>query len=147
MLTKVWERLYIGSLKDAERLNADNPASITTVVSLCPEEPLSKAQGITYLKISIADAQPIPPAQFEEITKTITEQVRRGAVLLVCAAGMSRSPIMAAAWMHRSGNLDFEAAMQNIGGLRPMIDPSPILLRSVRESLIRWGKDQECDSL
>ncbi len=30
---------------------------------------------------------------------------------------MSRSLIMAAAWMHRSRNLDFEAAMQHIGGL------------------------------
>jgi hypothetical protein len=56
---------------------------------------------------------------------------------------MSRSPIMAAAWMHRSGNLDFEAAMRHIGGLRPMIDPSPILLRSVRGNLSRRGRHQE----
>jgi hypothetical protein len=56
LITKVWERLYIGGLKDAERLNADNQASITTVVSLCPEV-LPKAEGITYVKIPIADAQ------------------------------------------------------------------------------------------
>jgi protein-tyrosine phosphatase len=66
--------------------------------------------------IPIADAQPIPPAQFEEIIKTLAEEIRRGAVLLVCAAGMSRSPIMAAAWMHRNGNLNFEAAMRQYGG-------------------------------
>jgi atypical dual specificity phosphatase len=120
VITKIWEHLYVGSLKDAERLNADNPANITTVVSLCPEL-LPKADGITYVRIPIVDAQPISPTQFEEIMKTLAEQVNRGTVLLVCAAGMSRSPIMAAAWMHCSGNLNFEAAMQHIGVLRPTI--------------------------
>ena len=85
--------------------------------------------------ISLADAQPIPPAQFEEIMKALSEQISRGTVLLVCAAGMSRSPIMAAAWMHCSGNLDFEAAMRHTCILRPTIDPSPILMRSVRGNL------------
>jgi protein-tyrosine phosphatase len=135
VITKAWQCLYIGSLKDAERLNADNPASITTVVSLCPEELLRRAEGITYVKIPIADAQPIPSPQFEEIMKTLAKAIRRGAALLVCAAGMSRSPIMAAAWMQRNGHFDFEAAMQHIGGLRPAIDPSPTLLRIVREML------------
>jgi protein-tyrosine phosphatase len=139
VITKVWEHLYIGGLKDAERLTADNSANITTVVSFCPEL-LPKAEGITYVSIPIADAQPIPPAQFDEIMQTLAEAIRRGAVLLVCAAGMSRSPIMAAAWMHRNGHLDLEAAMQHIDGLRPTIDPSPILLRSVREYLSRWGE-------
>ena len=86
MITKVWERLHIGGLKDAERLNANNPACITTVVSLCPEEPHSKAKGIAYLWIPIPVAQPIPPAQLEEIMKTLAEAIRRGAVLLICAA-------------------------------------------------------------
>jgi protein-tyrosine phosphatase len=124
VITQVWERLYIGSLNDAKRLNADNPASITTVVSLCPEL-LPKAKGIKYVRIPIADAQPIPPVQFAEIMKTLAEQISSGTVLLVCAAGMCRSVIMAAAWMHCSGNLDFESGMQYIGGLRPTIDPSP----------------------
>jgi hypothetical protein len=88
VITQVWERLYIGSLKDAERLNADNPVRITTVVSLCPEL-LPKATGITYVRIPIEDAQPIPAAQFEEIMRILTEQIRRGAVLLVCGAGMN----------------------------------------------------------
>jgi protein-tyrosine phosphatase len=111
-MTQVWERLYIGGLKDGERLTADNPARITTVLSLCPEEVLHRAEGITYVSLPIADAQPIPCAKFEEIMQTLAEAISRGVVLLVCAAGMSRSPIMAAAWMHRSGNLDFEATMQ-----------------------------------
>ena len=93
-----------------------------------------------YPRIPIFDAQPIPPAQLEEIMQTLAEAIRRGAVLLICAAGMSRSPIMAAAWMHRNGHLDCDAAMQPIWVLRPTIDPSPILMASVRGQLSRWGE-------
>ena len=89
MITQVWEHLYIGSLNDAERLTADNPASITTVVSLCPEDVLPKAKGIKYEGIPIPDAQPISAAQFEEIMKTLAEQIRRGAVL-ACLRGRNK---------------------------------------------------------
>ena len=39
---------------------------------------------------------------------------------------------MAAARLHHSGNLDFDSAMQHIEALRPIIDPSSVLMRSVR---------------
>lgn len=137
MITRVWERLCIGSMKDAERLASDNPMGITTVVSLCPEEISCKAKGIEHVNIPIADAQPILAKQFEEIMATIAEHIRFGAVLLMCAAGMSRSPIMSAAWMHCCGYLNFETALEEIAKVRPIIDPSPVLLKSVKEELSR----------
>jgi hypothetical protein len=137
MITRVWERLCIGSMKDAERLASDNPMGITTVVSLCPEEVSCKARGIGYVRIPIADAQPILTERFEEIMATIAEHIRCGPVLLLCAAGMSRSPIMAAAWLHRCGYVNFEGALQEIARVRPIIDPSPVLLKSVKEALSR----------
>ncbi len=75
--------------------------------------------------------------------QNLAEAIRRGAVLLVCAAGMGRSPTMAAAWLHRSENLDFESAMRHISVPRPTIDPSPVLLRSVRRNLSRWGEQTQ----
>ncbi len=87
------------------------------------------------MNIPIADTQPILAKQFEEIMATIGEHIRCGIVLLMCAAGMSRSPIIAAAWMHRCGYVNFEAALQQIARVRPTIDPSPVLLKSVKESL------------
>ena len=137
MITRVWERLHLGSLKDAERLAFDNSMGITAVISLCPEEILPSAQGIAYVKIPIADAQPISTQQFDEIMESIEQGLRRGNLLIHCAAGFSRSPIVAAAWMHRCGYLNFEAALQEIGRLRPTIDPSPVLLKSVKEELSR----------
>ena len=125
------------SLKDAERLASDNPMGIATVVSVCPEEISCKARGIAYVNIPIVDAQPILTERFEEIMATIAEHIRFGTVLLMCAAGMSRSPIMAAAWLHRCGYVNFEGALQEIARVRPIIDPSPVLLKSVKEALSR----------
>lgn len=137
MMTQVWQRLNIGSLRDAEQLVPDNPMGITTVVSLCPEEVLHRADNICYVSIPIADACPISARQFEAVMAAIAAHIRKGTVLLNCAAGMSRSPILAAAWMHRCGYLNFEAALQEIADLRSTIDPSLVLLRSVKENLNR----------
>jgi protein-tyrosine phosphatase len=138
MMTRVWEReLFIGSLTDAEQLASVNPKKIAAVLSLCPEEIGRKSETIHYLRIPIADAQPISTRQFDEIMAAIEQGLQRGHLLIHCVAGFSRSPIMAAAWMHRCGCLNFEAALQEIGRLRPTIDPSSILLKSVKENLNR----------
>ena len=114
-----------------------NPMGITTVVSLCPEEVLHRADNISYVSIPITDACPISVRQFEAVMAAIAAHIRKGTVLLNCAAGMSRSPILAAAWLDRCGYLNFEAALQEIADLRSTIDPSPVLLKSVKENLNR----------
>jgi hypothetical protein len=48
-MTRIWERLYIGSRLDAERLAKSNPYAITTVISLCEEPVIRRAPGINYL--------------------------------------------------------------------------------------------------
>jgi protein-tyrosine phosphatase len=87
--------------------------------------------------VSIADAHPISPQQFEEVMTAIEQGFRRGNLLIHCAAGYSRSPTLAAAWMHKRGYLDFEVALEEIARLRPTIDPSPVLLKSIKEELGR----------
>ena len=138
MMTAVWERaLYIGSLKDAEQLASTNPMEIAAVLSLCPEEIERKSRNIDYLQVPIPDSQPISMRQLEEIMESIEHGLHRGNLLIHCAAGFSRSPIMAAAWMDRCGYLNFEDAVQEIARLRPTIDPSPVLFASVKERLRR----------
>jgi len=135
MLTKVWQRLNVGSLDDAKRLATANPSGIKTVVTFCHGEVLPQAQGIEYLYIPIADCVPIPVKRFEEIMKAITENIRKGGVLLHCAAGMSRAPVLCAAFMNRCGYSSFDSALAELERLRPTIDPAPILLRSIKELL------------
>jgi atypical dual specificity phosphatase len=65
----------------------------------------------------------------------IAENIRWGTVLVHCGAGVSRTPILAAAWMYVVGYKNIDAALIEIRKLRPIVSPSPILLRSVKEHL------------
>jgi protein-tyrosine phosphatase len=137
VITRVWERLYLGSLKDAARLAAENPFGITAVVSLCSHKVPHKASGVRYTRVPIADSRPISAKQFDAVMAAIAEGVRNGKLLIHCVGGMSRSPIMTAAWLHRCGCLNIVAALLEIAERRSTIDPSPVLLRSVAAHLCR----------
>jgi protein-tyrosine phosphatase len=134
-VTRIWERLYLGGRNDAERLYQSNPFNITTVVSLCEEEVIRHNLDINYIHIPIADASRLGVGQFDAIIDAIAENVRWGTVLLHCGSGVSRAPIMTAAWMHVAGYKNVDGALEEIAELRPIIAPSKILLSSVRRHL------------
>lgn len=133
-MTKIWERLYIGSLKDAAQLTRSNPRRITTVISLCREKVVQRAPRVIYMHIPIADAAPISVQRFEDILYAIAIGVRRGNVLVHCREGVNRSPILMAAWMDRCGYAEIDEALSEIEKLRD-IAPSRALLTSVRALL------------
>lgn len=133
-MTKVWERLYLGSLQDAEQLARSNPAHIATIVSLCRDQVRQQAPKIIYIHIPIPDARPISPQKFEDIMFAIAVGVRRGNLLLHCLKGMNRSPILMAAWMDRCGYAGIDKALSEIGRARELF-PSRVLLRSVQNLL------------
>ncbi len=131
-MTRIWERIYVGNLKDAELLARSNPQRIATVISLTREQAVSRAPSITYIHIPIPDSRPIPAQKFEDIMFAIAIGVRRGNLLVHCLAGMSRSPILIAAWMQRCGFAGIDKALSEIAELRE-VAPSRTLLKSVRE--------------
>jgi protein-tyrosine phosphatase len=132
-MTKIWERLYLGNFKDAEGLATANSCGIGTVVSLC-EDSVRRRTNISYVHLPIADSRPIAAQRFDEIMVAIERGVHQGKLLVHCVGGMSRSPIMVAAWLHRCGYAEIDKALAEIAELRD-IDPSPTLLRSVQERL------------
>lgn len=135
MITRIWHRLSVGSLEDARRLAPANPLGIKTVVSLCPGEVTRRDGRIEYVQTPIADSQPVCSKQFDQIMVTIARSVRQGAVLVHCLEGVSRSPLVCAAWMQRCGYASIDASLADIADLRPIIDPSPVLLSSFRRLL------------
>lgn len=135
MITRIWQRLSVGSLQDAEHLATANPLGITSVLSLCPKALSMRAPAIHYVQLPVADSCAMSARQFDQIVAAIAQGIRRGKLLVHCAGGISRSPIIAAAWMHRCGYAAIDAALAEIADLRPIIDPSPVLLDSVRRLL------------
>jgi hypothetical protein len=133
-ITPVWERLFVGSIGDAEALAESNPFGITTVFILCGETVRQPAPGVNYLHFPVPEARPIPVGDFDEIIDNLWENIRWGNVLLVSQSGTTRAPMIAAAWMHCCGYKSISAALVDIGTLRP-VGPNPILLISVKELL------------
>ena len=133
-MTEIWERLYLGSLKDAVQLARSNPRRIATVISLCREKAVPRAPKIIYIQIPIADAAPISAQKLEDIMYAIAIGVRRGSVLVHCREGINRSPILIAAWMDRCGYAEIDRALLEIAKLRDLA-PSRTLLTSVRDLL------------
>jgi protein-tyrosine phosphatase len=135
LITRIWQRLALGSLDDARRLASANTLGITKVVSLCPEEVVPRGEGIEYVRIPVLDSRPICSKQFEQVMREIAKGIRRGHLFVHCVSGMSRSPVICAAWMAWCGYAAIDAALAEIAELRPIVDPSPTLLTSVRRLL------------
>jgi dual specificity phosphatase 12 len=134
-MTQIWERLFLGSIADAEQLAEANPSGITTVVSLSEIPVGSKLRGINYLHLPIADDEPVPVGKFDRILDAIAENIRWGTVLVHCASGISRAPSMAAAYMDAFGYKGIDAALDEIRKVRPFIQPSTVLVESLKENL------------
>ena len=133
-VTKIWERLYLGSLKDAVQLARSNPRRIATVISLCRQKAIPRVPKITYIHIPIPDAAPIPAQKLEDILYAIAIGLRRGSVLVHCREGMNRSPILVAAWIDRCGYAEIDRALSEIAKQKDLA-PSRALLTSVRDLL------------
>lgn len=134
-MTRLWYRLWVGGLTDAERLAKGNSNGINTVISLCAECISSKRHGVNYIRIPIEDAEPISRAQFDRIIDAIAENIRWGTVLLHCGVGLSRAPSLAAGWMAAIGYKTLDDAIAEIERLRPIIAPSKTLFESIRRHL------------
>ena len=133
-MTKVWERLFIGRIGEAEALAESNPFGITTVITLCRKAVRAKAEGINYLRFPITNARPLPVGRLDAIIDAMWENIRWGTVLLVSQSGTTRAPMIAAAWMHCCGYKNIDAALAEIRTMRT-IEPNPVLLSSVKELL------------
>lgn len=134
-ITPVTGRLHIGSLQDAESLAGNNPHQIQTVITLCEERVERRTPGIRYRHLPILDSRPVQPRRLQHILCALEEAVHNGAVLLHCAAGVSRTPTIAAAYLHHIGFQEFTRAIAYLADIRPEIGPSPVLVDSVIRQL------------
>ena len=106
--TKIWCRLYLGSMFDAQRLAKANPFGISAVISLSETGPCNTRREINYVHLHVEDTQPILVRQFDAIMHAIAENIRRGKVLVHCGSGISRAPVMTLWWTTVAERLGFE---------------------------------------
>lgn len=139
-VTQIWERLFLGSIWDAQDLSKQNPLNITMVITLSDAQVFRRRRSVNYFHFPIddypiADDPVITVAQFNSIMDALAGNIRCGTVLLTCLYGIYCSPIFTAGWMHLVGYKHIDAALEEIVRLRPTVDPSPILLKRIKELL------------
>jgi protein-tyrosine phosphatase len=130
-MTRVFERLYVGDTHDADRL-AVNPGGITDVLNLNTEPNQQWRDGITYVFFPIHEFERISARRFEGLMLTIGQLIRAGTVLVHCAEGSSRSPVVVAVYMHVVGYMNFDDALSYLRSLRPVVAPTKLVVERAK---------------
>lgn len=135
-MTQVDHRLFVGGTAPAAELAKQNPAKISAVLCVHQTMDYEKNSNIIYMHVPFEDGEPIPPRQFINALGWLKFMYENGHVILIhCAAGISRSVTILAAFMHYEGISDFNTALDSIRMNRPSIGPSPAVLVSAKKLL------------
>ncbi len=129
MITRILERLAVGSAADARRA----PETFTALLNVAEEVDLG-GEGRTVHKISLKDLIPISPEAMSEAIMWIKEHIRHQGVLVVCNAGIGRSPSVAIGYLCSVG-FGYEEAVRFVKGRRGDIAPVPNLAFSIEDCI------------
>jgi hypothetical protein len=148
-ITEVFPRLFVGGYIQASRLAQENPSGIQAVLDVSTDAPWEEAPpyveapGIVYAHIPFHDGEEIPDQKLWDCLQFLAEQHSRHAnrVLVHCAAGISRSVTITAAFMHSTHIMDFTVALDYIKQRRPVANPAPAVLVSAKKILRIWPYD------
>jgi hypothetical protein len=134
-LTKVLDRLYLGGFKDAEDLRSGNPLNITHICN-CTTEPLSLPSRCVanIIQMDQLDGHEWHVQKLYSAVDWIRRALLGGGTVLVhCHAGISRSPVLVAAYLYTCG-FDFDRALDRIKTQRPIVQPAPAVMISAKRA-------------
>ena len=134
-ITRVFERLYLSGVGDADDLAVSNPLGIAAVVNVETQPNRSKRDGIQYVHFPLDESKRIPPTTFGPVMGALIRLIRTGKVLVHCEAGSSRAPVVAALYLHVVGYKNFDEALAEIKTLRPIVSPSKSIIESAKAYL------------
>jgi atypical dual specificity phosphatase len=111
--------------------------SITHVLSI-GASPTTKVDGVTYHRLSLNDTvsssiTKVTDAACEIIDRAIASKKGTGRILVHCSAGISRSPMIVAAYLMKQKGMTLKAALRQIIHLRPQISPNAGFLEQLKE--------------
>jgi protein-tyrosine phosphatase len=135
-MSQTGHRLFVGGYVRAADLAKDNPHKITAVLCVHQIMDYPKNPDIVYKHIPFADGEGIPPKAFIQCLGWLKHMYEDGHTIYVhCAAGISRSVTIMAAFMHYAGIAEFNEALDQIRMVRPNASPAPNVLNSAKQML------------
>lgn len=129
MITQVLDRLAVGSAADARRASE----TFTAILNVAEEVDLA-VPGKTCHKIPLKDLIPISPEAMSEAIMWIKEHIRHQGVLVVCKAGIGRSPSIAIGYLCSVG-FGYDEAVRFVAGRQGDISPVPNLPFSIEDCI------------
>lgn len=135
-MDRVLDRLWIGSTRDA--MVPLRSIGFAGVVDLRDGDlPVGNAD-LAIFRLKNRDGDPWDPKQVLDALDFITKQVLFGRVLVMCAAGMSRSVSIVIGHLVRTGWSEADAC-ELVRVARPEMAPQPKMLDSVLKAIREAG--------
>ncbi|PFH45886.1 hypothetical protein AMATHDRAFT_43913 [Amanita thiersii Skay4041] len=129
--------LYLGPYSAASDKSFLISNPVTHVLSIGPN-PSRKVDGITYRRLALNDSASssifkVVDAACVIIDRVIASKMNTGKILVHCAAGVSRSPMVVAAYLMKRRGMSLRAALGQIIRVRPQILPNVGFLQQLKE--------------
>ncbi len=126
--------LWLGHAGDGRDLRRVLDANVKAVVQVAMEEPpLQLTRDLIYCRFPLVDGEGNPPALLEAAVQTTAGLLRQCVPTLVCcSAGLSRSPIVAAAALAVTHHQDPDECLKTIVAPQHS-DVSPLLWQQVKK--------------
>lgn len=123
--------LAVGSRAEAEDAAARRAAGVDTLLSLAP---VARPREVgLQLSLAVDDCMPLPDAIIREVVDFLAQRTAAGhRVLIHCEMGISRSPALAACFLHECAGLTLDEAFARVGAVRPVAAPHAALVESIR---------------
>ena len=119
------DRLAIGSYNDA----LHPPLEVTALLNVAAERDIKTA--LPYHKVPIVDMRPIPAHQMKEVVDWIQTHIGRYSILVVCNAGVGRSPSVVIGYLCCIKGYDYEEAVTFVAQRKPHIAVLPELKKTI----------------
>jgi dual specificity MAP kinase phosphatase len=130
-ISKITDRIYIGTYHSATMLDFTNSAGITHVLN-CTPDPHDGLSKFRVSQLNINDGYEIPFDTIQFALGFIDKAVRDGKVLVHCHAGVSRSVSLVCAHLMRAG-FSWDEALEFVRSKRPQAFPHPKIERSIKQ--------------
>lgn len=132
--------LWLGHVGDARDLKSVLAAGILALVDLAiNESPVDVTHELVYCRFPLLDGGENPPWLLSTAIQTVASLLQASTpTLIFCSAGMSRSPIIAAAAITQVRGISLHEALLVVTRDRPA-DISPALLADVQAILGQAG--------
>jgi protein-tyrosine phosphatase len=136
MSTIIPNQLYLGNVLNVNRLQWLNQHNIQTIICVARKDDVVIRPDIlsskTVHQFDLRDDNE-QCLDFDTVVDLIVESLRRGAVLVNCAVGMSRSPAFIMAFLMKTQHLTLNEAFVAVKRARPKINPNASFTRQLQE--------------